>query len=58
MLLLKKFFTQEDGMGTVEIVILIAVLVIVALIFKDKIIKFINELLDKVLDINKITEEF
>ena len=30
---LKRFFKEEDGLGTVEIVILIAVLVAVALIF-------------------------
>jgi hypothetical protein len=55
---LKKYVRKNDGLGTVEIVILIAVLVIVALIFKDKIIDFVNELLDKVLDVDKITEDF
>jgi hypothetical protein len=55
--ILKNFIWEEDGLGTVEIVILIAVLVIVALLFKDRVIKFINTLLDKVLDVNKITKD-
>lgn len=38
--LLKNFFKDEDGLGTVEIVVIIAVLVGIALIFRDAIIKF------------------
>ena len=34
------FLSEEDGMGTVEIVIIIAVLVGLALIFRDAIITF------------------
>jgi len=36
----KSFLKEEDGMGTVEIVIIIAVLVGLALIFRDAIINF------------------
>ena len=36
----KRFMKEEDGMGTVEIVIIIAVLVGIALIFRDAIIGF------------------
>ena len=36
----KSFMKEEDGMGTVEIVIIIAVLVGLALIFRDAIIGF------------------
>ena len=36
----KSFLTEEEGMGTVEIVIIIAVLVGLALIFRDAIIGF------------------
>ncbi len=43
--LLKEFFREEDGLGTVEIVILIAVLVGIALIFKDVIIEFVKRIL-------------
>ena len=38
--ILKRFWHEEDGMGTVEIVIIIAVLVGLALIFRDAILKF------------------
>ena len=45
--LMKRFWCEEDGMGTVEIIIIIAVLVAVALLFKDGIGKFVNELMNK-----------
>ena len=45
--LLKRFWNEEDGMGTIEIVIIIAVLVAVALIFKDTIIAFVTDLMQK-----------
>lgn len=42
---LKVFLKKEDGIGTVEIVIIIAVLVGIALIFRDAIINFAVELM-------------
>lgn len=45
--LVKGFLKDEDGMGTIEIVIIIAVLVALALLFKDKIGEFANELMEK-----------
>ena len=44
--LLKRFWTEEDGMGTVEVIIIIAVLMAVALIFKDGITKFVTNLMN------------
>lgn len=44
--LVKGFFKEEDGMGTIEIVVIIAVLVGLALIFKDGISQFANDLMD------------
>lgn len=44
--LVKGFLKDEDGMGTIEIVIIIAVLVALALLFKDKIGEFAEELMD------------
>lgn len=41
MRLLQNFLREEDGLGTVEIVVIIAVLVGIALIFRDAIIKFV-----------------
>jgi len=42
---LKRFWTEEDGMGTVEIVIIIAVLVGLALIFRDAILGFATDVM-------------
>lgn len=39
---LKKFWQEEDGMGTVEIVLIIAVLVALVIIFRKSIIDFMN----------------
>ena len=50
MTLLKKFWKEEDGFGTVELVILIGVLVAIALIFRKRIIEFVNGLMDKTMD--------
>ena len=44
---LKRFWKEESGMGTVELVIIIGVLVAIALIFKDALINFVNELIAK-----------
>lgn len=44
---LKDFYYEEEGMGTVEIVIIIAVLIAIALIFKEGISKFANQLMNK-----------
>ena len=41
-------FGREDGLGTVEIVIIIAVLVGIALIFRDAIINFITDIMEGV----------
>lgn len=42
----KDFWYEEDAMGTIEIVIIIAVLVAIAIIFKDSIMAFVNELIN------------
>lgn len=47
---LQKFWNEEDGMGTVEIVLIIAALVAVALLFKNKLIDFMNTALGNVFD--------
>ena len=46
--LLLEFIKEEDGLGTVEILLIIAVLIGVALIFRNQIINFVNALMDKV----------
>ena len=46
--LVKSFLKEEEGMGTVEIVLIIAVLVAIALLFKDKITEFVEDALDNI----------
>ncbi|MGI6668126.1 MAG: Flp1 family type IVb pilin [Acetivibrionales bacterium] len=55
--LLKSFMSEEDGLGTVEIVIIIAVLVGIALIFRDAIIKFVTDIMKSVFADDSITTD-
>ena len=43
--LVRCFLSEEDGLGTVEIVVIIAVLVGIALIFRDANIKFVTDIM-------------
>lgn len=54
---LKNFFKEEDGLGTVEIVVIIAVLVGIALIFRDAIIKFATGIMRGVFGDESIVDE-
>jgi hypothetical protein len=42
-----NFFKEEDGMGVVEIIIIIAVLVSIALFFRKEIFNFVGRLVEK-----------
>lgn len=44
---LKKFLEDEDGMGVVEIVLIIIVLVGLVIIFKDQISALVRSILSK-----------
>lgn len=46
--LFKGFLKEEDGMGTVEIVVIIAVLVTIALIFRKAITKWVEDTLKNI----------
>ncbi len=46
--LMKGFWEEEDGMGTVEIVLIIAVLVSIALIFRKQVIAFVSSNLESI----------
>ncbi|NLK86399.1 MAG: hypothetical protein GX279_02780 [Clostridiaceae bacterium] len=54
---LKSFLSEEDGMGTVEIVVIVAVLVGIALIFRDAIIKFVTDILRSAFDDKSIIND-
>lgn len=44
----KKFLLEEDGMGTVEIILIIVVLVGLVVIFKKQVTQIVNDLFDKI----------
>ncbi|WP_296463640.1 Flp1 family type IVb pilin [uncultured Acetatifactor sp.] len=45
---MREFIREEDGMGTVEIILIIVVLVGLVIIFKGQIIQIINSLFQKI----------
>ena len=55
--MLARFIKEEDGLGTVEIVVIIAVLVGIALIFRDAIIKFVTDIMKGVFADDTITSD-
>jgi hypothetical protein len=42
---IQKFWREEEGLGTLEIVLIIAVVIILALLFKDWIINLLQKLM-------------
>lgn len=46
--MLKEFWQEEEGMGTVEIILIIAALVAVALIFRNAIIGFVQDAINSI----------
>lgn len=46
--LLREFYTDEEGLGTVEMVVLLAVLVSIALIFRNQVIDFVRNTLTSI----------
>ncbi|MBR3306404.1 MAG: hypothetical protein IKI75_04000 [Lachnospiraceae bacterium] len=47
---LRSFFKNDKGMGTVEIILIIVVLVGLVLIFKNQIISIINDMFASITD--------
>jgi len=54
---MKSFIHEEEGLGTVEIVIIVAVLVGLALIFRKQIYALVNQLFDRIFGSAGITTE-
>ena len=46
---MKTFLWEEDGLGTVEIVLILAVLVGIALIFREYIFSFVKEIMANIM---------
>lgn len=45
---MREFIHEEDGMGTVEIILIIVVLVGLVIIFKSQITQIVNNLFQKI----------
>ena len=44
----RQFLTEEDGMGTVEVILIIVVLVGLVIIFTEKITEVVNSIFTKI----------
>jgi Flp pilus assembly pilin Flp len=44
---LRRFWYEEDGLGTLEILLILAVLVAIAIVFRKWIISWVNTLFEK-----------
>ena len=44
----RQFLKEEDGMGTVEVILIIVVLVGLVIIFKEKITEVVNSIFTKI----------
>lgn len=54
----KNFIKKEEGMGTIEIVIIIAVLIGLAFLFRSFAVSFFTELTEGIKENNQINELF
>lgn len=45
---LRELMIEEDGMGTVEVILIIVVLVGLVVIFKKEIVDIVNDLFEKI----------
>lgn len=46
--MLKRFFKEEDGMGVVEVILIIVVLIAMVAIFKDQIEDLVEDIWDSI----------
>jgi len=53
---MKRNIRKRNGFGTLEIVIIIAVIITVALIFRENLIQYANNLFDVVFDQSVISD--
>lgn len=44
----KGFWQEEEGLGMLEMILIIAAIVVIAVIFRDQLKKIVKDLLDKV----------
>lgn len=48
--LIREFIKEEDGIGVVEIILILVVLIALVLIFKDEITKIVNQAFTSIKD--------
>lgn len=48
--ILKRFWKEEDGIGVVEVILILVVLITLVLIFKTKLIALVNAIFSKITD--------
>lgn len=48
--LLRKFYEEEDGIATIEIVMIIAALMCIALLFREQLFGFAQDIMEIVFD--------
>lgn len=44
----KRFWNEEDGIGTVEMILILVVLIALVIIFKNQLTSLVNEIFDKI----------
>jgi Flp pilus assembly pilin Flp len=47
---LREFLTEEDGIGVVEVILILVVLIGLVIIFKKQITKLVNSIFDTITD--------
>lgn len=45
---LQEFWNREEGMGTIEIVLIIVILIALVLMFKNTVVEFVSGILEKI----------
>ena len=45
---LQEFWNREEGMGTIEIVLIIVILIALVLMFKNTVVDFVSSILEKI----------
>lgn len=45
---MKEFLKEEDGVGVVELILILVVLIGLVLIFKDQLTKLVNDIFDTI----------
>lgn len=50
MKMLKEFWAEEEGIATVDVLLVLAVLIIIAILFRKTIIDWVNKMLANVFD--------